>query len=126
VSTLARYLVFQLPAWVIASGIALGLDAWTSLPRTWIGLALAAYVAKDFALFPYVRSAYESVPHQPGSELMGARGVVVVPLDPEGWVEIRHERWRARAQEPAEPIEAGAHVQVRGLRGSVVLVDREE
>ena len=114
--TLTRYLAFQVPAWAIAGGIALALDAWTSLPRTWIGLALLAYVIKDFALFPFVRSAYEATAHEPGGELVGAHGRVVVPLDPEGWIELRHERWRARSQD-GSTIGVGVRVHVRRAIG---------
>lgn len=126
VSTLTRYLVFQLPAWVIASAIALALDTWTSLPRTWIGLALVAYVVKDFVLFPRVRSAYEVAEHEPGRDLVGVQGRVVVSLDPEGWVEIGHERWRARTEATGAAIPIGVRVRVRALEGQVVLVDCEE
>ncbi len=125
-STLTRYLMFQLPAWTIAIGIALALDAWTSLSRPWIGLALAAYVAKDFALFPFVRRAYEVEEHEPGRELVGAHGRVVVRIDPEGWVEIRHERWRARVEQTSSAIAVGTQVRVRELQGQVVLVECEE
>ena len=124
--TLTRYLAFQVPAWAIAGGIGLALDSWTSLPRTWIGVALLAYVIKDFALFPFVRSAYEATTHEPGGELVGARGRVVVPLDPEGWIEVRHERWRARSEDVGSTIGVGARVYVRELRGLVLVVGRDE
>ena len=124
--TLARYLVFQVPAWAIAGGVALALDAWTSLPRGWIGAALLVYVIKDFALFPFVRDAYEATPHEPGRELVGARGRVIVPLDPAGWIEVRHERWRALSEDASSSIEIGVRVRVRELRGHVLVVGRED
>ncbi len=124
--TLARYLAYQVPAWAIAGGIALALDAWTSLPRFWIGVALGVYVLKDFALFPFVRDAYEAAPHEPGGELVGARGRVVVPLDPEGWIEVRHERWKALSEDAGSAIGIGVSVRVRELRGLVLVVGREE
>ena len=123
--TLARYLAFQVPAWVIAGAVALGLDTWTSLSRGWIGVALLLYVLKDFALFPFVRTAYEAAPHEPGGGLVGASGRVVVPLDPEGWIEVRHERWRALSEDASSTIEIGVRVQIRELRGLVLVVDRE-
>jgi membrane protein implicated in regulation of membrane protease activity len=126
VRTLARYLVFQLPAWLIASGVALAADAWTSLPHTWIVGALALYVAKDFALFPFVRASYEPNDHEPGHDLLGASARVVVPLVPDGWVEVRHERWRARPRQSGTTFPAGAHVRVRALDGLVVLVEAED
>ena len=118
--------MFQLPAWVIASGVALALDGWTSLPRTWIGIGLALYVAKDFAIFPFVRASYEPSEHEPGHDLLGASGRVVVPLAPEGWVEVRHERWRARARQAEATFPVGAQVSVRGLDGHVLLVEGED
>lgn len=92
----------------------------------WIGVAVFAYVVKDFVLFPRVRSAYEVAEHEPGGGLVGARGLVVVSIDPEGWVEIGHERWRARTEQTDVVIPAGVHVRVRALQGQVVLVDSEE
>jgi membrane-bound ClpP family serine protease len=124
--TLVRYIGFQLPSWGIASMIALGLDMWTSIPRMMIGLPLILYVMKDFLIYPYVRAAYENRPHDAGESVVGAPARVLVTLDPDGWVQIGSERWRARQAEGGPVLEVGARVQVSALQGHTVLVVRVE
>ena len=113
----------QLPAWAAAIAIGLALERWTSLSGLWLGLAVAVYIGKDFALYPFVRRAYEPTTHEPGAELVGARARVVVALDPEGWVEVRHERWRARVLGGDRAMEVGAEVRIRSLEGQTVWVE---
>ena len=52
--------------------------------------------------------------------LVGARGRVVEPLRPEGRVRVGAEVWRARAE---VPVEAGASVVVREVRGLELIVE---
>lgn len=103
--------------------LAFVLDWATELPRPWIAGGLALYVAKDFALYPWVRRAYEASAHEPGTELVGLTGRVVVALAPEGWVELRHERWRARAENESAMLEAGTAVRVCRLDGHTLRVE---
>lgn len=124
--TFARYMAFQLPGWVLALSLAWLLDAWTDIARHWLVLGVAVFAALDLVLYPFVRSAYEHRPHEPGSELRGMRGRVVVALDPDGWVELGHERWRARRSEPGEALAVGARIRVRALRGQTLLVEADE
>jgi len=126
VLTFARYLAFQVPTWGIALVVAWGLDLWTELPSGLIGVGLAVVVVKDFVIYPFVRSAYEHRPHDAGHTLVGMKGRVVVALDPEGWVEVGHERWRARSGEQvAAPLDVGSKIRVDGLQGHTLLVHAE-
>jgi membrane-bound serine protease (ClpP class) len=52
---------------------------------------------------------------QTGAEwLLAQHGLAASPLDPEGWVVVRGERWRARA---AEPVREGEDVVVEAVEG---------
>lgn len=124
--TLGRYLIFHLPEWALAGCVVAGLAYWTEIPPLWLGLGVAAILIKDLALYPYVKSSYETVSHDPAHDLVGGSGRVVVPLDPEGWVELRHERWRARAEGDGSVVESGCRVRVCSLQGQILVVRRED
>jgi len=126
VKTFRRYLMFHLPEWMLLFLVVLGLDLWTEIPRWWLGLGVGALVLKDLALFPYVKSSYELSPHDPARGLVGERCRVTVALDPEGWVELGHERWRARLEGNGAAAAAGSTVTVRALRGQVLVVRCED
>lgn len=114
--TLRRYLLFQVPGWlVVGIGLALAIR-WWDLPLPWALAGLAAWLAKDALLYPIVRRAYEPnglAPHGP----IGERGVADTAIDGEGWVRIGPERWRARRAPGAAPIAPGEAVRVVRLRG---------
>jgi membrane-bound ClpP family serine protease len=120
----ARYLAFEAPSWALLA------VALTVLIRVWdlsLGIAalvLGLWVLKDLALFPALRIAYEPGGGSGGAEnLLGAAGVVTVALDPEGWVQIGAERWRARAKAEHAPIAVGAGVRVVALAGLLLRVE---
>jgi membrane-bound serine protease (ClpP class) len=46
--------------------------------------------------------------------MVGQQGLVEVALDPEGWVRVQGERWRARAE---TPVKAGSPVTVVAVEG---------
>jgi membrane-bound serine protease (ClpP class) len=53
--------------------------------------------------------------------IVGAIGRATEALEPEGWIFVWGERWRARA---AHPVAAGEAVRVTGSEGLVLLVER--
>jgi membrane protein implicated in regulation of membrane protease activity len=120
--TILRYIAFQLPSWLIVAFIAVALDVWSELPRPLLVGAFALYLVKDFVIYPWVRSAYEHTEHDPGSNMLAARGVVIVSLDPVGWVRVGSERWRAETVDAAAPLAPGTAVEVSRVRGHTLLV----
>ena len=65
-----------------------------------------------------------SLPTKMGKEKMiGAEGLVVQAIDPEGLVRIQNELWKATAD---ERIKAGERVVVVELHGLKVIVRRRE
>jgi membrane protein implicated in regulation of membrane protease activity len=120
--TFVRYLLFQLPQWVL-----LALFLWFLVDRTavpvWatIGFFLV-WVAKDLAIYPIVRPAYET-DHRIGAErLIGSRGVAHETLDPEGYVRINGELWKARVESKDPPVAKDSAVTVTGARGLLLTV----
>jgi membrane protein implicated in regulation of membrane protease activity len=115
-ATLRRYLLFQVPGWLLAGGGLAAAVRWWELPEGWALAGFAAWLAKDAALYPIVRRAYEpdgAAPHGP----VGEHGVADTAVDEEGWVRIGPERWRARRAADSAPIAPGARVRVVRLHG---------
>ena len=120
----AKYLLLELPGWAIGSVVLALLAKTDSLSWRIAGLLLALWVAKDFALYPVLRIAYEhGTPDGTGS-LIGALGVAREPLDPEGYVAVGSELWRARVTADAAPVETGAKVRVLEVRNLLLLVEQ--
>jgi membrane-bound serine protease (ClpP class) len=115
--------LLQTPGWLAAAAIAFALGVWVGLPA-WIGVALVAvWIAKDLALYPAMKHAYErSERNGPGEALVGSRGVVTQDLDLDGWVSVHGSLWQARAE---QRIERGRRVTVEAVDGLCLVVRPE-
>lgn len=93
----------------------------------WVGAAvLAAWTAKDLALFPLVRRAYEHPgDHTPAAKLAGRTGVVEQWTGDRGWIRVGSELWQAAGARHA-PFEPGARVRVTAVRGLTLVVEPED
>ena len=119
-SVLFRYLLWQVPGWLLAGVVCALIVLALDLPW-WLALAgVGVFVLRDLALYPAMRSVFQPAP---SPHPIGERGVVVEPLRPEGMIRIRGELWRARA--PGE-VEAQQEVVVTGVRGLTLLVRRAD
>lgn len=123
---LAKYLVLQIPGWILAAvGLAL-LKQWVDLPL-WAALGIfLVWVIKDMVLFPFVRQAYESSGRTGAEQLIGAEGIATEPLAPSGYIRVGRELWRAEALGTDTPIAPGSRVRVQGVRGLTLLIHPEE
>ncbi len=114
----------QLPGSIlVAGGLWLFWDE-TQLPG-WVGvLFFLFWIAKDAALYPLMRRAYQPRTTASAERLVGAQGSAESRLAPDGRIVVRGETWRARAVAGEEPIEIGAAVVVRGVDRFTLLVAR--
>ncbi len=120
-STLLRYWLFQLPgALAVAGLLVLLVHGWGLAPRLAV-LFLALWVLKDLALYPLVSKAYEPRSGGGADALLGALATARERLDPEGYVRVGHELWRARLREGVA--ERGAAVRVLAVRGLTLVVE---
>ena len=120
-SVLLRYLLWQVPGWLLAGLVGALVVLALDLPW-WLALAgVGVFVLRDLALYPAMRSVFTpaSSPHP-----IGERGVVVTALRPEGMVRVRGELWRARAIDGE--LEAGQEAVVTAARGLTLLVKRPD
>lgn len=119
---LLRYVLLQLPGWALASALLYAARSEWGLSGPLALGALAVWIAKDFVLYPFVRSAYALAPSRliGPEQLIGREGVAEDALSPLGHVRIGGERWRAESSHPVPP---GGRVRVRSLVGLTVQVE---
>lgn len=87
--------------------------------NTAVGVAIAFAVLSAVVVAAVVRTRRRRAREGTGAEFP-RRGRATTPLDPEGWVRLGGELWRARAAEP--PIPAGQEVEVVAREGLKVVV----
>jgi membrane protein implicated in regulation of membrane protease activity len=121
-----RYLLLQVPGWILVALILAGLCRWADLPLWAAFGAYAVYVGKDFVLYPFLRRAYEPDSRTGVELLAGERGVAETELNPEGFVRVRGELWRAQIEPGSAAVRPGEPVVVVAGRGMTLIVRKTE
>ena len=123
--TLTRYVLLQVPGWMLAALILMGLWQWMGL-SSWVTIGLfLLLVVKDFIFYPFVRTAYSGA--KTGTEqLIGVPGIAQGQLDPRGYVRIGAELWRAEAEPSHKPILPGSSIRVRAAHGLTLVVTTDK
>ena len=125
-TTATRYWLLQLPGWVLLILVLIAVRGWFEYPW-WVAVLIVALdVAKDAALYPFLRRAYDTATPTVANQLVGERGVAKQTLAPEGYVFVKGELWKARAETGQAPIQAGEAVSVRVVEGMKLTVTRAE
>jgi len=120
----ARFLAFEAVGWVAAAVVLAALVRTEYVSLGWACVLFALWAAKDFALYPLTKSAYEDGHAHGAAGLLGREVRVETALEPEGWVRAGAERWRAElAAGCDERVEAGARVRVSALKGLTLVVE---
>lgn len=121
--TALRYVLCQLPGTLLAAVILLSLQKWSAFPAWLAWTLLALWILKDAALFPFVWRAY--VAEHPPAPMVGKTGEARDRLDPDGYVRVGEEFWRAQLLPGAEALEPGDRVRVREQQGLTLIVEKE-
>ena len=124
-TTPTRYFLLQVPGWVLAVILLAALHHWFAFPVWAALLAMALFVIKDIALYPYLRKAYETHSPSGAERLIGQVGVVTRALEPEGYVQLGGDLWQARVDAQPESVPVGSRVRVAGAEGLVLIVSPE-
>ncbi len=117
-----RYLLFQIPGWILASLAAVLAVRFVGLDPRLAALFVLLFAAKDFALYPFVRSAYAPGPPGGADALVGREGVVDRAVAPRGTVLLGPERYTAELAPGVPPLPAGTRVRVVEVRGLTLRV----
>ena len=121
-TALTRYVMYQIPGWLVAVAAALLLHRWSVLPG-WAAVALVVvWAAKDAVLYPFLRASYEPDGRSVIERLVGLGGTATEPLTPRGYVRVRGELWLAEAVIDDVVIASGQAVTVAAVRGTTLLV----
>ena len=118
-----RYTAFQIPGWIIASVGGWWIHRTLEVP-IWVAAGvLVAWVIKDYALYPFLRSAYELDYRLPIERMIGELGYATERLSPVGYVRVRGELWRARTDDVNQTVNQGDHIQVARVDGTILVVE---
>jgi membrane protein implicated in regulation of membrane protease activity len=120
--TWLRYLLFQIPGWVMTAVVLAGLWHWQVLTVTLAVIAFSAWLLKDLILYPLLRQAYEPGAETGSAALVGERGVTQGVLNPSGHIRVRGELWRADAVPQDQIIASGAKVEIVNSDGMKLFV----
>ncbi|MEW6665956.1 MAG: NfeD family protein [Thermodesulfobacteriota bacterium] len=116
-----RYILLQLPGLAAFTLFLIVLESWIVLPGWLFWIAVAAWIVKDVVLYPFVWRAYD-VPAAGDHPLVGAAGVANERLDPDGYISIRGELWKAVLSEGSPPVDRGQPVRVIAVDGLTLIV----
>ena len=122
----ARYFLLQVPGWILVAIVLFGLRDWIGISLGWAVGLYAIYVVKDFVLFPFLRSAYDTRTTTGIDRLVGELAVVKQPLAPKGLVAVGGELWKAVLAPGQEEIGQGQRVRIESARGMVLVVRAEQ
>jgi len=120
---LLRYVLFQIPGFLVAAAILGALYLTLDISPWLIGGVLLALVVKDIVLYPFTREAYDSVRPTGHERLIGRR--VVFDARTPGYVEVGGERWKARLDGVRGAPAEGMRGRVVGLDGLTLVVQVE-
>ena len=123
-AALRRYILLEIPPLLLFAGFLQLLRMLTGLPLWVAGIVLGGWLIKDVILFFYTWPAYDATSGDRFS-LLERTGIAVDDLNPEGYIRIRGERWRARAEADRGGIEAGQQVRVLDQEGLTLIVEPE-
>ena len=120
-----KYLIYQVPGWVLIIVILIALRHWLELsPRIAIVVFLL-WVIKDFALYPLLRKSFEPSGETPLEQMIGLQGVAKERIDPRGYIQVRGELWHAQIPPGGDPIPAGRKIRVVGADGIKLIITDE-
>jgi membrane protein implicated in regulation of membrane protease activity len=106
-----KYLLFQIPGWIIAATVLALLVRWESLSKSLAVVCFIGWLVKDLLVYPFFRRAYE--PSVTGSaRLVGSKGIAEGDLNPNGYIRVRGELWRAVVRPGDQVVKSGAEVEV--------------
>jgi membrane-bound ClpP family serine protease len=80
---------------------------------TW--MLLGFWIGKGFFLFPFLWRFYDPNHYPDRFHMVGRKGIALSRLNPDGYVQVRGERWRASIADGQAPIDPGEAIWVEAI-----------
>lgn len=122
VLVIGKYILFQIPGWIAAIGLAWWAHNSWGLEKFWAMVAVALWIIKDAIFYPFVRQAYSITPGKGGAPSMGTIATATEEINPEGYVRVEAELWRAKALTGTRSIQPGETVKIQRVDGLTLIV----
>ncbi len=119
---LKRYILFQIPGLIIIVVLLIMSYHWAALPSWLMWILLGIWLVKDIFLYPYLWKVYDPDTPTENNSMVGLTGMAMERLDPEGYVEVRGEAWKAKTEGTSGIIEKGGKVKVLAEHGLTLVV----
>jgi len=123
---LAKYILFQAPGWIAAVYLAWWAHTDWGLSLLWAVSGVCLFVVKDAVLYPFVKTAYSVAPGKGAAPERGTCVVAAEDIDPQGYVRISAELWKAELRAGSPAIPAGAAARIYSVDGLTVIVETPE
>ena len=120
---LAKYILFQIPGWGMAGGLAWWAHHSWGVPSLWAVGGVCLFVVKDAVLYPFVKKAYSVAPGKGAAPEPGTEVVVTDDLDPKGFVRVGAELWKAEILVHHAPLRSGSSATIRSVEGLTLIVE---
>jgi len=118
-----KYFLLQVPSFIVLAVILWWARQWFKVPEYLIWITLLVWVTKDVFLFPFLWRYYDSKQIPDRFEMVGRRGTALEDLNPDGYVQINGERWKAVNLDPGMPAHKGDKVYVKSISGLKLAVE---
>jgi membrane protein implicated in regulation of membrane protease activity len=119
---IVKYILLQLPAVFILAVILAWLYYFSVVSLVALVFVLALWLLKDFILFFYVWPAYDIPKTIPVTDSATA----IEDLNPDGYVQVDGELWRATVSGSYKKVIKGQQVKITGHKGLTLLVQGDE
>jgi len=118
------YILLELGELLLIVILLIGVSRFIHIPL-WIAIAIpVGKFFKSVLVYLFVRRSVRQPVYSGIESLIGARGLAIKDIDPEGYVNVRGERWKAATAGVSIP--AGVEVEVCGLDGAKLVVKDED
>jgi membrane protein implicated in regulation of membrane protease activity len=121
--TASRYALFQVPSILLLSASLFLLHRWVGLSRSIGWTILGLWIAKDIALFPFLRRSFDTDRAGEMNSMVGEEGTVTDRLAFSGRILVRGELWQAELLDHTLSAEPGQRVSVLDVRGLTLIVE---
>ena len=121
-----KYALLQLPALMLVVLLLIIVRHWVAISPWLFWGIIAAWMAKDAVLFPFVWRSYDPDLPAMSEAIIGEVGVTRERLDPTGYIRVRGVLWQAEVAGGGPAVEPGKTVRVQERQGLTLIVVPEE